>query len=163
MRQPGTASAGTPGGLPAVTYRAGNILREEAFANPVNLVGVMGAGLARQVRGAWPGVMHPYRIACRTRALREGTVLAWRRDDGGWIVNTPTKRHWRDPSDLELVDASIRALAAEARRLALRTIAVPPLGCGLGGLPWNVVHDMLRDTWRGHGTRLRIYGSPPGV
>ena len=78
-----------------VSYHTGDIKREHAFANPVNLVGIMGAGLARQVQDRWPAILGPYRRACRSGQLTCGQVQAFRRPDGGWVINTPTKHHWR--------------------------------------------------------------------
>ena len=112
----------------------GDILEARAFCNPVNLVGAMGKGLAAQVARRWPACLGAYRAALQTRALRAGTVSAWRRRDGGWILQVPTKRHWRDRSPLELVAASIRAIGPACARHGITEIAVPPLGCGLGGL-----------------------------
>lgn len=114
-----------------------DITRARHFANPVNLVGVMGAGLARQVANRWPACVESYRVACRDRILRPGTVLTWRRPDGGIIFQAPTKHHWRDPSDVDLVRQTIDALFAQADRLKLAELHLPALGCGLGGLSWQ--------------------------
>ena len=124
-------------------YGSGDIKTATAFANPVNLVGVMGAGLAKQVAQQWPGCVAGYKRACRHGTLRAGRVLSWRRPDDGWVMQTPTKTHWRHPSDIALVEKSIDALLHEVHRLKLKSIAVPPLGCGLGGLNWDDVRPLL--------------------
>ena len=80
------------------------------FTNPVNLIGVMGAGLARAVATAYPDCVPAYRADLRSGNLCEGTVTAWRKPDGNYIIHVPTKRNWRDPSPLALVRASILAL-----------------------------------------------------
>ena len=133
-----------------VTYTDGDILEAEAFCNPVNLVGAMGKGLAAQVARRWPACMSAYRGALRTRALRAGTVAAWRRADGGWILQVPTKKHWRDKSPLELVQASIKAIGPACARHGIRRIAVPPLGCGLGGLDPQAVRPLLLEAAAAH-------------
>ena len=111
-----------------------DILRAHALANPVNLRGAMGRGLAAAVAATWPGCVGAYRDALRTGKLRAGTVCVWRRPDGGWIVQTPTKDDWRNGSPLPLVERSIAAIGPACERAGITAIAVPPLGCGLGGL-----------------------------
>lgn len=130
-----------------IRFAAGDIFAQSAVAlvNPVNCVGVMGRGLAVQFRRRFPDAFEPYRQACRDRALRPGRVLVWptRRPAPRWIVHFPTKRHWRDPSRLEDIDAGLRDLAAAVRRHRMPSVAVPPLGCGLGGLDWASVRPLL--------------------
>ncbi len=94
--------------------------------------------------------MSAYRGALRIRALRAGTVAAWRRADGGWILQVPTKKHWRDKSPLELVRASIKAIGPACARHGIRRIAVPPLGCGLGGLDPQAVRPLLLEAAAAH-------------
>ena len=126
-----------------VRHVDGDILEARAFCNPVNLVGAMGKGLAAQVARRWPACLGAYRAALQTRALRPGTVSAWRRNDGGWILQVPTKRHWRDRSPLELVQSIIRAIGPACARHGIAEIAVPPLGCGLGGLDAAAVRPLV--------------------
>ena len=138
----------------------------EALVNPVNTVGVMGAGLAKQFATRWPAMVSDYQQACRSGDLRPGTVHAWLNpraipaeptsvacDEHGplwdsswvtprWIVNVPTKRHWRDPSRLDDVEQGVAALAAWIAAVRPSWVAVPALGCGLGGLPWPQVRDL---------------------
>ena len=127
-----------------ISYCRGDVTNENSFANPVNLVGVMGKGLALTVRRRWPGCDLPYRRACTTGELASAGVLAWPKPGGGWIFHTPTKRHWRQPSDLGFVRVSAASLRAEAERLQVQSVGVPRLGCGLGGLQWTQVHTMPR-------------------
>ena len=142
-----------------ILYTTGDIKTASAFANPVNLVGVMGAGLAKQVATKWPACIRTYQRACRNGTLRPGRVLSWRRPDQGWIVQTPTKTHWKHPSDLALVTMSINALLREADRLKLDSIAVPPLGRGLGGLNWNDVRLVIESaSERYPELQVRVYG-----
>lgn len=133
-----------------VRHVDGDILEARAFCNPVNLVGAMGKGLAAQVARRWPACLGAYRAALQTRALRPGTVSAWRRNDGGWILQVPTKRHWRDRSPLELVQASIRAIGPACARHGIPEIAVPPLGCGLGGLDPAAVRPLVLEAAAAH-------------
>ena len=121
--------------IPRNVIRAeGDIRDEHAFTNPVNLIGVMGRGLAKAVADRWPACVSPYRRALTSRRLGEGRVTAWERPDGGWVLQAPTKRHWRDPSPIELVTATIDAIGPACVKCGIDRIALPPLGCGLGGL-----------------------------
>lgn len=120
-----------------IHYTRGNVLDTPSFTNTVNLVGAMGAGLAKQVATRYPDCVPAYKQALRDGALREGTVVSWRKPDGGHILQVPTKRHWRDKSPLELVEASIGAMIAHARALGIEELHTVPLGCGLGGLDWE--------------------------
>ena len=133
-----------------VKHVDGDILEARAFCNPVNLVGAMGKGLAAQVARRWPACLGAYRAALQTRALRPGTVSAWRRNDGGWILQVATKRHWWDRSLVELVEASIRAIGPACARHRIREIAVPPLGCGLGGLDPAAVRPLVLEAAAAH-------------
>ncbi len=111
-----------------------------ALVNPVNCVGVMGKGLALAFKTRWPDLFTEYAAECRSGRLRPGTVHAWQMPAcGTWIVNVPTKRHWRDPSRLDDVTAGIDALARWINEIRPPSVAVPALGCGLGGLPWETV------------------------
>ena len=132
-----------------VEFVQGNILDAEAEAliNPVNCVGVMGAGLALQVRKRYPGVFRAYEHSCKAGVVQMGTVLVVRSGDGmfqnrglpRFVINLPTKYHWRDKSTLQGVVDGLLALVLEVERRKIKSIAVPALGCGLGGLPWEDV------------------------
>lgn len=113
----------------------------EAQVNAVNTVGVMGKGIAAQFKRLYPDNFAAYRAACERGALQIGDVLTFDRGAGvpRYILNVPTKRHWRARSRLEDVEAGLVALVAEARRLGVASLAVPALGCGAGGLAWAEV------------------------
>lgn len=122
----------------------GNLLAAdvEALVNPVNIVGVMGKGLALQFKTAYPAAFRRYKAACDAHTLDIGQVLT--HDAGAaarprYVINFPTKRHFRSPSQLESIELGLAALTREVRRLALRSLAIPALGCGLGGLAWSDV------------------------
>ena len=135
-----------------VTFADGDLLESPAGAlcNPVNLVGVMGRGLALQFRNRWPDACRAYRTALARAKLCEGQVHAHRLADGRWVLHCPTKRHWRDPSPPALVRATIDAIGPCCARYAIRSVAVPPLGCGLGDLDWNDVRALLLDAAQRH-------------
>ena len=119
----------------------------EALVNPVNCVGVMGKGLALQFKRRFPANFVAYREACARRSVRPGRCFVFDAGAGRprFVVNFPTKRHWREPSRLEDIAAGLDDLAAVLRRHAIGSVAIPPLGCGLGGLPWPRVRSLLLD------------------
>jgi len=126
----------------------GNLLLAdaEALVNTVNCVGFMGKGIALQFKQAYPENFRFYERACRNEEVRPGRMLVF---DAGqmfkprYIINFPTKRHWRGKSRIEDIQSGLDALIHEVKRLGIRSIAVPPLGCGHGGLDWLVVRPMI--------------------
>ncbi len=125
----------------------GNLLEApvEALVNSVNTVGVMGKGIALQFKRAFPANFTAYERACKAGEVEIGRVFVFETGElqPRWILNVPTKRDWRNPSRLDDVRRGIDALVAIIRRLGIRSVAVPPLGCGAGGLSWDVVRPLL--------------------
>ncbi len=126
----------------------GDLLKQEADAlvNAVNCVGVMGRGIALQFRRAFPENFKIYESACKRGELRPGSMLVFetsRLKNPCYVINFPTKRHWRDKSRLTDIESGLEALVVEVKRLKIRTIALPALGCGLGGLEWPDVRPRI--------------------
>lgn len=124
-----------------IEYRSGDILKceAEALVNTVNCVGVMGRGIALQFKNAFPENFKAYAAACKRKEVQPGRMFVF--ETGGltpprYIINFPTKRHWRGESRVEDIDAGLKALVTEIRARRISSIAVPPLGSGLGGLDW---------------------------
>ena len=118
----------------------------DALVNPVNTVGVMGKGLALQFKRAYPQMFTDYARAAAAGELTVGRMHVWAiRAAAGprFIVNFPTKRHWRGRSRLEDIAAGLEGLAQVIEQHGITSIAVPPLGCGLGGLDWPVVRPLI--------------------
>lgn len=142
---------------PKVTYLKGDILHAEAEAVvcPVNCVGVMGAGLALQFRDRFPDYYKAYKEACRSRdgPLRIGRVWVYGAmpyaisypDNPYHIISFPTKRHYRDQSNILHIQSGLISLQATTIKLRLRSIAIPPIGCGLGGLDYERVRQMVEE------------------
>ncbi len=127
-----------------IEYKTGDILAEdvEAMVNTVNCVGFMGRGIALQFKKAWPENFKAYAAACRRREVQPGRMFVYetgRLTPPRFIINFPTKRHWRGKSRIEDIEAGLEALVVEIRARGIRSIAVPPLGAGLGGLDWAEV------------------------
>lgn len=130
----------------------GNLLEAdvEAVVNTVNTEGIMGKGIALQVRKAYPENYEAYRKACGAGEVRPGSMFIFDRQtltNPRYIINFPTKRHWRSKSRLGDIESGLVALVADVRRLGIRSIAVPPLGCGLGGLPWPQVQRRMHEAF----------------
>jgi O-acetyl-ADP-ribose deacetylase (regulator of RNase III) len=131
-----------------IEFRTGDILKAgaEALVNTVNCVGIMGRGIALQFKSAFPANFKAYETACRREEVQPGRMFVFETRELGkpkYIVNFPTKRHWRGKSRLEDIESGLRALASEIRSRNIRSIAIPPLGSGLGGLNWKDVRDRI--------------------
>ena len=120
-----------------------------ALVNPVNCVGVMGAGLAKQFREHYPHCFLPYKQACREGRIAPGKIFAWQLPEPKgwtqWILHFPTKRHWKETSRMDDIAEGLEDLTRIVREKEIPSIAIPPLGCGLGGLnPQGVQQLMTR-------------------
>lgn len=128
--------------------KQGNLLEEktEALVNTVNCVGVMGKGIALQFKQAFPETFKQYKKACDAGEVQPGqmfTVPTGNLFNPRYIINFPTKRHWKGKSRLEDIKTGLKALVEEVKRLEIQSIAIPPLGCGNGGLDWAVVKPLI--------------------
>lgn len=128
----------------------GNLLAAEveALVNPVNTKGVMGKGLALQFKKAFPESFADYYKAYKAGELEVGKVYVSRRlASPKFIVHFPTKAHWRQPSKIQYISDGLADLVTQVRKLGINSIAIPPLGCGNGGLDWNVVESVIREAF----------------
>jgi O-acetyl-ADP-ribose deacetylase (regulator of RNase III) len=126
----------------------GNLLRAdvEALVNTVNCVGYMGKGIALQFKQAFPENFEFYERACRDGDVQPGKMLVFATQlmiSPKFIINFPTKRHWRGNSRIEDIEDGLTALVEEVRNHKIKSIAVPPLGCGNGGLDWNDIKPLI--------------------
>lgn len=131
-----------------IRYTQGNLLEAnaEAVVNTVNEVGVMGKGIALQIREAFPASARAYIEASKRGEVRVGRMFVTPVSDllgPRWIIHFPTKRHWRHPSKMEWVREGLRDLVRVVEEKKLRSIALPPLGCGSGGLEWTQVRGEI--------------------
>ncbi len=145
----------------------GNLLESdvEALVNTVNTVGVMGKGIALQFRKAFPENFRAYERACEAGEVVPGRMFIYDRkslENPRYIINFPTKRHWRGNSRIEDIKAGLESLVADVRRLRIRSIALPPLGCGHGGLDWSEVRPLIVSAFSGL-PEVRVLIFAPGV
>lgn len=118
----------------------------EAIVNTVNCVGVMGKGLALQVKKAYPDNFIAYKKACDDGKIVIGEMFVFDNSTlfpPRYIVNFPTKKHWKAPSKLEYINAGLRSLTDVICQLGINSIAIPPLGCGNGNLSWSDVLPVI--------------------
>ena len=128
----------------------GNILEAsaEALVNTVNTVGIMGKGVALQFRRAFPDNYKAYAAACKRKEVEIGKVFVFDRNTleyPRYIFNFPTKVHWRGRSHLKYIQAGLDDLVYQVQHLGIQSIAVPPLGCGNGGLDWDDVRYLIEE------------------
>ncbi len=138
----------------------GNLLEAttEALVNTVNTVGVMGKGIALQFKEQFPQNFKAYREACKAGNLDIGKLLPVKENTLAgeqWIINFPTKRDWKEKSKLAYIEAGLQDLVRLLDSLHIKSIALPPLGCGLGGLDWAEVRPLI-DQYLGNLTEVEV-------
>ena len=131
-----------------ITFKQGNLLDApmEALVNTVNTVGVMGKGIALMFKEAFPENFHTYEDASKRGEVRVGQMFVTessRLEGPRWIINFPSKKHWRNPSKLEWITAGLEDLRRVVNEKGIHSIALPPLGCGNGGLDWADVRPEI--------------------
>lgn len=139
-----------------ITFKNGDMFSEkvDAIVNTVNCVGVMGKGVALEFKNRWPENYKEYKAVCARKGLRPGKLLIHENpgllndSEPRFLVNFPTKDNWRSKSKISYVSDGLDALIDEIQRLNIRSIAMPPLGCGNGGLDWNDVKPLIKDKLR---------------
>jgi len=131
-----------------IELRTGDIFKTDADAivNTVNCVGVMGRGIALQFKNAYPANFKAYKSACDAGQVQPGHMFVFEtgKFTPRYIINFPTKRHWKGKSRIEDIESGLIALAHEVRKLGIKSVAVPPLGAGLGGLDWDEVLPRIK-------------------
>jgi O-acetyl-ADP-ribose deacetylase (regulator of RNase III) len=127
-----------------VTFVRGDIFSSPAqvLTNAVNCVGVMGKGIALEFKNRFPQMFDDYKTKCNLGQVKPGQPYLWE-DDSAQVLNFPTKRDWRDGSLLQDVEDGLKYLADSYGQLGIQSLAMPPLGCGLGGLKWSDVQPLI--------------------
>jgi O-acetyl-ADP-ribose deacetylase (regulator of RNase III) len=137
-----------------IQYKSGNILTDdaEALVNTVNCVGVMGRGIALQFKNTFPENFKAYEAACKREEVQPGKMFIFETNtltNPKFIVNFPTKRHWRGKSRIDDIRSGLDALVKELKVRKIQSIAIPPLGSGLGGLNWEEVRSLIDQALEG--------------
>ena len=147
-----------------VEYVKGNIFDSDCIClvNPVNCIGVMGAGLALQFRRKYPRNYELYKIMCENYSIGIGRPM-FVRESGKVIINFPTKYHYRNKSKIEYLDKSLCAIPDLLNKIfdgtipVKNTIAFPAIGCGLGGLEWSQVKNLIENRLGNYPFAVKIY------
>lgn len=131
-----------------VEFKSGDILKDdaEALVNTVNCVGVMGRGIALQFKNAFPENFKEYAKACKQGKVQPGKMFVFETGQltqPRYIINFPTKRHWRGKSRMADIESGLESLVEVLKKKGIRSVALPPLGCGLGGLDWSEVRSRI--------------------
>jgi len=121
-----------------ITYVKMNIFESPAqvIVNTVNTVGVMGKGIAKQYKTFYPEMFKEYQKYCEEKLLEVGKLWIYKTENK-WILNFPTKEHWRSPSKIEYIEKGLQKFVDTYEEKGIRSISFPPLGCGNGGLNWE--------------------------
>ncbi len=137
----------------SITIKEGDLLRDsvDAIVNTVNCVGVMGKGIALQFKQKWPENFKDYQQACKKGQVQTGQMFI--HGSGGliqphFIINFPTKRDWREKTKISYIDQGLVDLIENVKKLNIQSIAIPPLGCGLGGLSWKDVKPRIEKAFQ---------------
>jgi O-acetyl-ADP-ribose deacetylase (regulator of RNase III) len=154
--------------MPAsLTFTTGDLLTADvdALVNAVNCDGIMGKGIALQFKQAWPAMFVEYQRLARAGQIQPGAMQVHRTGSllgPRFIINFPTKRHWKHASRLEDIRSGLVALTQTVRELGIRSIALPALGCGNGGLRWEDVRPLIEGTVNGWSGDVRVMVFGPG-
>jgi O-acetyl-ADP-ribose deacetylase (regulator of RNase III) len=146
-----------------ISYTKGNLLGAdvEAVVNTVNTVGVMGKGIALMFKEAFPKNFKKYKAACKAKEVEVGRMFVTETGElmgPKWIINFPTKKHWRQPTKLEWITEGLKDLKKVIEENNIRSVAVPPLGCGNGGLDWRNVRPAIEEALASlSGVELIVY------
>ncbi|MEQ6391013.1 macro domain-containing protein [Bacillaceae bacterium S4-13-58] len=151
-----------------IHFRTGNLLEDdaEALVNTVNCVGVMGKGIALQFKQAYPDVYKEYAKECKQGNMEIGKVHVVSTDSlfgTKYIINFPTKKHWKEKSKMHYVEDGLQDLVKVINDLGIQSVAIPPLGCGNGGLEWMKVKAKIIDAFQNSPIDIHVYepaGSP---
>ncbi len=151
-----------------IRFKTGDILAEdaEALVNTVNCVGVMGRGIALQFKKAFPENFRAYSEACKHDEVRPGRMFVYetnRLTNPRYLINFPTKRHWRGKSRIDDIETGLDALVEVIRERNIRSIAIPPLASGLGGLEWGEVRPRIEKSLRGFNDLQVVIFEPSGA
>lgn len=135
-----------------INMTEGNLLKSnaEALVNTVNTVGVMGKGIALQFKKVFPENFELYTKACKSKKVVIGTMFVTKTTDlidQKYIINFPTKKHWKEKSKAEYIQKGLRDLVRVMQDKQIKSIAIPPLGCGLGGLAWESVRSLIEEAF----------------
>jgi O-acetyl-ADP-ribose deacetylase (regulator of RNase III) len=139
----------------------GNILdsRMQSRVNTINCVGVMGKGIALSFKQKYPEMFNDYKKRCQLNQVKLGHPYIYSENNSRYIINFPTKKHWKDDSKLEWIEAGLKQLVINIKKWKITSLAIPPLGCTNGGLKWKDVRPLIYFYLSPIGIPIEIYVS----
>jgi O-acetyl-ADP-ribose deacetylase (regulator of RNase III) len=132
--------------MPIVRFYEGNLFEAKTHCkvNTVNTVGVMGAGIALLFKHQYPAMFKSYKKYCLDGKFDVGMLQVWKQSKYDWVLNFPTKKHWRNPSELKYLEKGLQNFVNTYKQRGIISITFPQLGCANGGLNWeNQVKPMM--------------------
>jgi O-acetyl-ADP-ribose deacetylase (regulator of RNase III) len=149
-----------------IEHRKGDLLAAdaEALVNTVNTVGVMGKGVALRFKHAFPSNYDAYRQACKADQVEPGKMFVYEPGQltgPRLIINFPTKRHWKAKARIQDIEAGLADLVSVLTRFKVESVAIPPLGCGNGGLRWADVRPLIESALASVDTKVLLYDPRP--
>lgn len=126
-------------------FKTGNLLNSKChtLVNTVNCVGVMGKGIALEFKRAYPDMFCSYKEDCKLGKIKIGKLTGYHVDDGHMVLCFPTKEHWRNSSEIDYIMEGLEYFVKNYKRLGVKSVAFPKLGCANGGLDWPIVRDIM--------------------
>ena len=130
-----------------ITFKKGNLFESkmQTLTNTVNTVGIMGVGIAKQFKARFPKMFEDYKKRCQRNLVVTGVPFVWKSAaaNEGWVLNFPTKQHWRANSRMEWIEQGLDYLVQRYQNWGIQSLAIPALGCSLGGLRWQEVKPVM--------------------
>ncbi len=141
-----------------ISYVCGDLFdsQAQALVNTVNCVGIMGKGIALAFKKKYPDMYHHYKRDCESGKIQPGILTLYRNTDP-WIINFPTKRHWKSPSRIEDIEAGLKDFIERYKEWHIASVAMPALGCGHGGLDWKKVRPLMEKYLENLDINIEIY------
>lgn len=146
-----------------VEFRTGDLFAQadiHAIAHGCNAAGAMGKGIAVHFKERWPAMYSEYRARCADGRFNPGDVFVWE-DAGVTVFNLGTEKHWRTGATLEAIERSLTEMTREAERRNISAVAMPRIGAGYGGLPWDVVRSLIERVGAGTAVKLVVVSLAP--
>lgn len=146
-----------------VEYRTGDLFAQpdiHALAHGCNTAGAMGKGIAVLFKDRWPKMHAEYRARCADGRFTPGDVFVWE-ENGTTVFNLATEKHWRMGATVEAISRSVTAMVREAEARGITAVALPRIGSGYGGLPWDVVRAELERIAASTAVKLVVVSLPP--
>ena len=146
-----------------ITYVSGNLFKSPAhvLVNTVNTVGVMGKGVAKEFKRLFPDMFRQYRDLCENREFNIGNLFLYKTDNK-WVLNFPTKKHWRSPSRPEYIEKGLQKLVTTYLNVGIYDLAMPLIGCGNGELDWPTqVRPIVEKYMKKLPVSVFVHSAPP--